>query len=283
MKILVFGKTGQVATELQRQSDCIALGRDAANLENPAACAAVIADIKPDIIINAAAYTAVDQAEEQEELANIINGEAPEAMAKQAAAQGIPFLHISTDYVFDGSGDQPRTADANTAPINAYGYSKLLGETGIAAANGPYAILRTAWVFSAHGNNFVKTMLRLAQTRDALTIVDDQFGGPTAAADIAATLLIMAKKFHSGAGKTGIYHYCGAPDTNWKTFAEEIFNASNQHVTVTGIASKNYPAPAKRPQNSRLDCSSLENEFDIKQPDWRRSLQQVLTELEAQK
>jgi dTDP-4-dehydrorhamnose reductase len=186
MKTLVFGKSGQVATELARQSDVIALARDAADLSDPAACAAAIRAHAPEAVINAAAYTAVDKAEEEEDLATTINGAAPTAMAKTCAELGIPFVHISTDYVFDGSGDMARTTDAPTAPLGAYGRSKLAGEVGVTGAGGAFAILRTSWVVSAHGSNFVKTMLRVGPARGQLRVVDDQIGGPTPAADIAA-------------------------------------------------------------------------------------------------
>ncbi len=278
MKILVFGKTGQVATELQRQADVIALGREDADLSDPAACAAAIAARDVDVVINAAAYTAVDKAEEEEALASVINGEAPAAMAQACAAKGIPLVHISTDYVFDGSGDAPWQPEDATAPLGAYGRSKLAGEEGIRGASGSFAILRTSWVFSAHGNNFVKTMLRLGETRDALTVVADQIGGPTGAAEIAAACLSMAKQLVAG-GPSGTYHFAGAPDVSWADFAREIFAQAVLKVDVTDIPARDYPTPAKRPYNSRMDCATLEQDFAIKRPDWRRSLAQVLAEL----
>lgn len=283
MKLLVFGKTGQVAKELQKAGPCMALGRDEADLRNPQACAQAVFTHRPNAVINAAAFTAVDRAETQEAAASVINGEAPAAMADAAARLGIPFLHISTDYVFDGAKDQPRMPDDIPAPINAYGRSKLAGEAGVVAAGGTYAILRTAWVFSAHGSNFVKTMYRLGNERSALSVVEDQVGGPTPAAGIAAALLTMAGAMHKGGGKSGIYHYAGTPAVSWKAFAEEIFSQTGQQVTLTGITTANYPAPAARPLNSRLDCRSLATVFGIPQPDWRSALVQVLTELEAVK
>lgn len=278
MKILVFGKTGQVATELRRQADVIALGREDADLSDPAACAAAIAARDVDVVINAAAYTAVDKAEEEEALASVINGEAPAAMAKACAAKGIPLVHISTDYVFDGSDDAAWQTDDTPAPLGAYGRSKLAGEDGIRSAGGSYAILRTSWVFSAHGNNFVKTMLRLGETRDALTVVADQIGGPTGAAEIAGACLSVAKQLVSG-GPSGTYHFAGAPDVSWADFAREIFAQAGLKVDVTDIPARDYPTPAKRPYNSRMDCATLEQDFAIKRPDWRRSLAQVLAEL----
>ena len=277
MKILVFGKTGQVASELQRQADVTALDRSHADLSDPAACAAIVQHADADVIINAAAYTAVDQAEANEGLATTINAVAPTEMAKAAAARGLPFLHISTDYVFDGLGSAPRIPEEPTAPINAYGRSKLAGEQGVAAAGGTYAILRTSWVFSAHGANFVKTMLRLGKERSALNIVDDQIGGPTPAADIAATLLQMAGQLCFD--NSGAYHYAGAPDVSWKDFATEVFRQAGLPVEVFGIPTTDYPTPAARPLNSRLDCTAMQNMFGIPQPDWRAGLINVLQDL----
>lgn len=281
MSILIFGRTGQVATELQRQADVIALGRDAADLSDPDACAAAIAKYKPNVVINAAAWTAVDKAEEEEPAATVINGAAPGAMARACAALAIPFLHVSTDYVFDGTGTAPWQETDTVAPENAYGRSKLAGEVAVAQAGGQWAILRTAWVFSAHGANFVKTMLRLSQTRDALSVVDDQIGCPTPAADIAAALLAMAAQMQNGKAG-GIYHFGGQPPVSWAGFAREIFRQAGQDVAVSGIASSDYPTPAARPLNSRLDCNKLATDFAIKAPDWQAGLADVLKELKVQ-
>jgi dTDP-4-dehydrorhamnose reductase len=278
--ILVFGKTGQVAVELQRQAEVVALGRDHADLSDPASCAAAIRAHQPKVVINAAAYTAVDKAEEDEALATVTNGEAPAAMAKACADLGIPFLHVSTDYVFEGGGETAWLPTDPVAPVNAYGRSKLAGEQAIAAAGGHWAILRTSWVFSAHGANFVKTMLRLSETRDALTVVADQVGGPTPAAGIAEALLTMAEAMQDGQGG-GLYHYAGTPDTSWAGFARETFLQVGRAVKVTDIATSDYPTPAKRPLNSRLDCRDIETDFKIKQPDWRQGLADVLKELGA--
>ena len=279
MRILVFGRTGQVATEIQRQAEVTALGREVADLSDPMACAEAICDHAPDLVINAAAYTAVDRAESEEDLATVINGVAPGAMARACADLGIPFCHVSTDYVFDGSGTAPRAPSDPVAPCNAYGRSKLAGEEAVRAAGGQAAILRTSWVFSAHGGNFVKTMLRLSETRDALSVVDDLIGGPTPAADIAAALLSMGRAMVAGhAG--GLYHFSGAPDASWADFAREIFAQAGRATVVTGIPTRDYPTPAARPQNSRLDCGSLAAEFGIGRPDWRAGLARVLKELE---
>jgi dTDP-4-dehydrorhamnose reductase len=283
IRVLVFGQTGQVATELARQAGpdiaMVCMGRDRADLSDPAACAALVTAADADVVINAAAYTAVDKAETEEALATTINGTAPGAMARACAARGIPFLHISTDYVFDGSGTRPWQPDDATGPLGAYGRSKLAGEDAVRAAGGPHAILRTSWVFSAHGANFVKTMLRLGAEREKLTIVADQVGGPTAVADIAAALLTMARAFHAGLGTTGTYHFSGTPDVSWADFAREIFAQSGLTCTVEDIHTSAYPTPAKRPANSRMDCTALSRDYAIERPDWRISLAHVLSDL----
>ena len=283
MRVLVFGQTGQVATELARQATSdiamTCLGRDRADLADPAACAAAIAASDADVVINAAAYTAVDKAESEEPLATTINGTSPGAMARACAARAIPFLHVSTDYVFDGSGTRPWQPHDPTGPLSAYGRSKLAGEDAVRAAGGPHAILRTSWVFSAHGANFVKTMLRLGAEREKLTIVADQIGGPTAAADIAAALLTMARAFQAGQGTSGTYHFSGAPDVSWADFAREIFAQSGLTCQVQDIPTSAYPTPARRPSNSRMDCTALARDFAIERPDWHASLASVLSEL----
>jgi dTDP-4-dehydrorhamnose reductase len=287
MRILVFGTTGQLARELLRRAPAgitlTALGRDRADLGDPAACAAAVATAKADLIINAAAHTAVDQAESEPALADTINGEAPGAMARAAARRGLPFLHVSTDYVFDGSGTRPWREDDPVAPLGAYGRSKLLGEQLITEAGGAAVILRTAWVFSAHGRNFVKTMLRLGAERDQLSVVDDQRGGPTAAADIADALFTIARAFGAGRGVAGTFHFAGAPTVSWAEFAEAVFAASRLpgKPVVNRIPASAYPTPAQRPANSALDCSRIMETYGIKQPDWRKSLRDVLRELEA--
>lgn len=284
MKLLVFGKTGQVARELARLSpEATFLDRAAADLCDPQACSAAIDAVRPDAVINAAAYTAVDRAEDQEDLATAINGAAPGAMAWTCAKAGIPFVHISTDYVFDGSGDAPRSSDDKTGPLGAYGRSKLTGEDLVKSAGGGYAILRTSWVFSAHGQNFVKTMLRLGAERDSLGIVADQVGGPTAAHDIAAACLRIATHLQDTPEHRGTFHFSGSPDVSWADFAREIFALSGLDVTVNDIPASAYPTPAARPANSRLDCLTTEQAFGLTRPDWRQSLTQVLTDLGALK
>lgn len=285
MKLFVFGATGQVATELQRRAPrgwlVTAAGREAADLNTPEICARLVSEVDADAVINAAAYTAVDKAETEEEQAFAVNGVAPKEMARAAAERGLPFLHISTDYVFDGTGIQAWTPDDATGPLSVYGRSKLQGEDGVRAAGGPHAILRTSWVFSAHGSNFVKTMLRLSETRDHLTVVADQAGGPTPAAAIADALFSIAAQLASKPDLSGTYHFAGAPDTSWADFAREIFAQAGRSCDVEDIPSAAYPTPAHRPMNSRLDCRSLTSTFGVERPDWRRALSDILKELGA--
>lgn len=282
MKALVFGSTGQVAQELRRRlPDADFLSRAEADLRDPIQCAAAITASDADLVINAAAYTAVDQAETDQAAAQAVNGAAPGAMARAAADRGLPFLHISTDYVFDGSGTAPWQPDDATSPLGQYGQSKLAGERAIHAAGGSFAILRTSWVFSAHGTNFVKTMLRLGKSRETVSVVSDQIGGPTAAGDIAAALLEMGRLLTLGLGAPGTYHFAGTPDVSWAEFAREIFRQAGMGTAVIDIPSEAYPTPARRPYNSRLDCATTETVFGLHRPDWRKSLTNVLKDLGA--
>ena len=287
MKILVFGHSGQVATELRALDgddvQITALARADADLTEPAACAAAINAHAPDAVINAAAYTAVDKAESDLETAQIINADAPAAMARACAARDIPFVSISTDYVFSGAGDTPWTPVDPTDPQSVYGRTKRDGEVAIVTTGGRYAVLRTSWVVSGHGNNFVKTMLRIGAERDALTIVADRIGGPTGAAEIARACVAIAKTLASEPEKSGIYHFSGAPDTSWADFARAIFDAAKIPCAVTNIPSSDYPTPAERPLNSRLDCTMTEAAFGISRPDWRESLTHILTQLDFPK
>ncbi len=279
MKLLVFGKTGQVARELQLLApDATYLGRDEADLGNPFQCVDAIKQSDADAVINAAAFTAVDAAESDELNAFQVNGNTPEFMALTAAEQDIPFLHISTDYVFDGQGDKPFTPDHLTVPQNAYGRTKLIGEQGIRNAFGNHLILRTSWVVSAHGANFVKTMLRLGRDREALNVVADQIGGPTPAADIAQALLTAAQAMADGA-PGGTHHFSGAPDTSWADFARAIMAEANLPCRINDIPTSAYPTPAKRPLNSRLDCSAFTAAYGIPRPDWRDGLKAIVKEL----
>lgn len=276
--ILVFGTTGQVAQSLRDVSgdrQITFLSRAEADLADPEACAAQIRTRRPQAVINAAAYTAVDRAEEEEDLARLINGEAPGAMAQACAALDIPFLHVSTDYVFAGTGTAAHAPTDPVDPPNAYGRTKLAGEEAVRAAGGQHLILRTSWVFSEYGANFVKTMLRLSETRDALTVVDDQIGGPTPARAIAMALLTACDAMLEGA-EGGTFHFSGAPDTSWANFARETFAQAGCNVQVTGIPTSDYPTPATRPLNSRIDCSALETVFGISRPDWRADVARIM-------
>lgn len=280
--LVVFGRTGQVATELARLApDARFLGRDAADLSDPEACARALRAAAPDAVINAAAYTAVDRAETETDLARAVNAEAPAAMARAAAELGVPFVHISTDYVFDGSGTAPWGEADPTGPLGVYGATKLAGEQGIAAAGGQWAVLRTSWVFSSHGANFVKTMLRLGAERDELRVVADQHGGPTPAADIASACLTIAQRMRRDGARGGVYHLSGAPDTTWADFAREIMSQAGLACRITDIATSDYPTPARRPANSRLDCGAILRDFGIARPDWRASLGKVLQEMKS--
>ncbi len=278
--ILVFGKTGQVAREFQTIRNAFTLDRDAANLSDPMACSDEIRKLLPSAVINTAAYTAVDKAEGEEALATVINGEAPTAMAEACAELGIPFVHISTDYVFEGTGSKPLKPTDQVLPRSAYGRSKLVGEIGIRKSGVSHAILRTSWAFSAHGKNFLNTMLRLSETQDELRVVDDQIGGPTPTVDIALACMEIADQLVQSPSKSGTYHFSGAPDVSWASFASEIFNQSGRTVTVKRTMTHDYFTPAIRPLNSRLDCVSTKNVFGISRPDWRTGLNKVLRDLE---
>lgn len=282
MKVLVFGETGQVARELARRAGAVQLdlrGRDAADFTDLAACAALVEASDADAVVNAVAYTAVDAAEAEEDTALLVNAAAPGAIARAAALRGLPFVHISTDYVFDGSGTDPWPVDAPTGPLGAYGRSKLAGEEAVRAAGGVHAILRTSWVVSSHGKNFVKTMLRLGADRDRLTIVADQVGGPTPAAAIADACLSIAAQLKADPAKSGTYHFSGAPDVSWADFARAIFAEAGLSPEVVDIPTSAYPTPARRPFNSRLDCGGTLAAFGIARPDWRAGLCDILDDL----
>ncbi|NNE51591.1 MAG: dTDP-4-dehydrorhamnose reductase [Sulfitobacter sp.] len=279
--ILVFGQSGQVARELGALPGLHCLGRADADLEVPEVCAEAIHTHAPRAVINAAAYTAVDRAESEEALATRINAHAPAAMAGACAELGIPLVQISTDYVFAGNGDRPWKPDAPTGPLGAYGRSKLKGEEAVRHAGCSHAILRTSWVISAHGTNFVKTMLRLGAERAALNIVADQIGGPTGAREIAAACLEMARQLCDAPEKSGTYHFSGRPDVSWADFARAIFDKAHIDCAVTDIPSSDYPTPALRPLNSRLDCSTIARTFGIERPDWHATLDHILSDLGA--
>lgn len=280
MTILVFGRNGQVAKELQAMTEVRALGHTEVDLLTPGTAKAAIADHAPSFVINAAAYTAVDKAEQDDKSAFRLNAEAPGEMARACAKLDVPFVHISSDYVFNGSGICPWSPADATGPIGVYGRSKLAGEDAVRDAGGCYAILRTSWVFSPHGSNFVKTMLRLSETRGTLSVVDDQIGGPTPACAIATACLTIADQLTQYPNKSGTYHFSGAPDVSWHGFAQEILARAGHKTAVSPIPTSAYPTPAARPLNSRLDCRSAEDVFGLLRPDWRTALDHVLKELE---
>ena len=280
MHFLVFGKTGQVARELARLPiSATFLSRDLADLDNPEAAADCVRASGADAVIIAAAWTDVNGAEDAEDTAMRVNGAAPGAIALACADKELPMVQISTDYVFDGAGSRAFTPDDPVAPLGAYGRTKLAGEDGVRAAGGTHVILRTSWVFSAHGKNFVKTMLRLSETMSAMNVVADQVGGPTSAKSIAAACVRVAEALVNDPGKSGTYHFSGAPDVSWAEFAMAIFEAAGRSVAVTGIPSADYPTPAKRPLNSRLDCESTSQAFGAIRPDWARDLAEVIEEV----
>ena len=289
--VLVFGLTGQLACELLRRSQhmgqgwrLVHLGRDQADLSRPEAAAEAIAHFRPRLVINAAAYTAVDQAESQPELTFMVNRDAPAAMAEACAKLGAPFLHVSTDYVFSGQKRCAHTEEDAIAPTGIYGHSKAAGEAAIRERLESHIILRTAWVFGAHGRNFVKTMLRLGATREELRVVDDQWGGPTPAAALAEALLVISKAILNGnVGAWGCFHFCGGPPTTWRRFAEAIFDEAGPRIprrpTIVPIVTAEFPTPARRPAYSVLDCTRLRQVWGLSQPDWRVGLREVLDEL----
>ncbi|MDQ7776738.1 dTDP-4-dehydrorhamnose reductase [Paracoccus aminovorans] len=282
MDLLVFGQSGQVAQELARLApQARFLTRAQADLSDPEACAAAIRASGCAAVLNAAAHTAVDRAESEPELAHRINAEAPAAMARTCADLGLPFLSISTDYVFDGSGAHPWVETDPTGPLGVYGASKLAGERGIASAGGQWAVLRTSWVFSAHGANFVKTMLRLGRERDELRVVADQHGGPTPAEAIARACLTMLAAMRADPAQGGLYHFAGSPDTTWADFARAIMAGAGLGCRIIDIPTSDYPTPARRPANSRLDCAAILRDFGISRPDWQAGLAKILQELTA--
>lgn len=284
MRLLVFGQTGQVAQELARRLPAGVsarfVPRAEADLADPAACAALVASASADAVINAAAWTAVDKAEAEEAAATVINGDAPAAMAAACAWRGLPFLHLSTDYVFDGAGTDPFTPDHPTAPLGAYGRSKLAGENGVRSSGARALIMRTSWVVSAHGSNFVKTMLRLGRERESLRVVADQTGGPTPAGAIADALFTAARAMVNGQAG-GTHHFSGAPDVSWADFARAIMAEAGLPCRIEDITTADYPTPAQRPANSRLDCSGFTSAFGVARPDWRAALADIVKELSA--
>ncbi|MEZ8851005.1 dTDP-4-dehydrorhamnose reductase [Vibrio cyclitrophicus] len=286
MRVLVTGCNGQVGhclvKQLQNKVELLAIDRDELDITNQAAVQTLVLEFKPDFIINAAAHTAVDKAEEEEALSFAVNRDGPKFLAEAAAKIGGTILHISTDYVFPGNKDGLYIEDDVTGPLGVYGKSKLAGELAIAEENSKYIVLRTAWVFGEHGNNFVKTMLRLGKDREALSVVGDQYGGPTYAGDIARALISMMEQLSSETESTkyGIYHFSGEPHVNWCEFAGVIFDKAEasgiiQAPTLTSITTDMYPTPAARPANSKMNCLKIESEFGIQPSDWKLALKNL--------
>jgi dTDP-4-dehydrorhamnose reductase len=291
--ILVAGKTGQLArclAEEARRRGCalVALGRPELDLARPELLAEAVAAPTPRAIVNAAAYTAVDKAEAEPTLAMAVNRDGAGALAAVARRLGVPFIHVSTDYVFDGRKAAPYREDDLPSPLGAYGRSKLDGEAAVRAACPAGVILRTSWVYSPFGQNFVATMLRLAATREKVQVVDDQHGAPTAAPDLAAALLDLVEQLTAqrSADRTGgIYHLTNAGETTWYGFAGAIFagwaRRGHRVPTLEPITTAQYPTPARRPANSRLDCSKIARVFGLRLPPWQSSLDRCLNDLAA--
>jgi dTDP-4-dehydrorhamnose reductase len=287
LRILISGQHGQVSQALQQHlqsmGELIVLGRDQLDLSQPESIRPVVRDIKPDLIINAAAHTAVDQAESEPELAFAINATSPGVFAEEAAALGVPLIHYSTDYVFDGSKAGAWVEADTPNPLGVYGNSKLTGERAIAAAGGQHLILRTSWVYSLTGRNFLLTMQRLLQEREKLSIVADQIGAPTWAGTIAASTGALIERWRDGApGAWGVYHLTASGETSWFGFAEaigqQLINTGKPCAALEPIASSAYPTPAARPLNSRLDCSLLQRQWGVSQPDWHDALLECLAQ-----
>lgn len=290
MRVVITGARGQVGYELMRSIpdgfEVFGLGSAELDIADAAQVDEVISRLQPQLIINAAAYTAVDKAESDTARAYAVNRDGVANLARIAERLAVPLLHISTDYVFAGDATKPYRESDVTGPTGIYGQSKLEGETLLAELCSRYLILRTSWVFGVHGNNFVKTMLRLGRERDVLSVVADQQGGPTSAASIAGALWSVASSFRqSGTLLGGVYHFSGKPACSWFDFALAIFQQAVQvgllpHAPeVNAISSEDYPTPAKRPSWSVLDCARLQAAYSIAQPDWRVELDKVLREL----
>lgn len=297
MNILLLGKSGQVGWELQRSlaplGELVALDRhstdlcgDLANLDG---ISATVRQVRPDVIVNAAAYTAVDKAESDVATAHLVNAEAPGALAEAASAVGAWLVHYSTDYVFDGSGSQPWKENDPTGPLNVYGRTKLEGEQRIAARCAKHLILRTSWVYAARGGNFPKTMLRLARERDRLSVIDDQFGAPTGADLLADVTAHMVRSALSGAAgdHAGIYHAVAAGETSWHGYARFVVDFASKSgldlkaspATVDPVPTTAFPTPAMRPQNSRLNTAKLQDSFGLHLPAWQQGVARMLAEI----
>lgn len=292
MRIAVTGNSGQVVTSLLERGpvaghEVIAIGRPTLDLTDPATLLPALEAARPDAIVSAAAWTAVDKAESEPEAAHAANATGAGAVAEAAARLGVPLVHLSTDYVFDGTLDRPWREDDTTGPTGVYGVTKLAGEQAVLAAHADSAILRTAWVYSPFGANFVRTMLRLAETRDEVSVVGDQVGNPTSALDIADGVLRVAANLAADAdpAQRGLFHMTAAGEASWAEFARAIFAASAElggpTARVNAIPTTDYPTPATRPANSRLDCTRIAQAHGVVLPRWQDALPPVVARLLA--
>lgn len=293
MRILVTGREGQVATALReigpaRGHEILTVGRPAFDLAVPASVVATVEALRPDAIVSAAAYTAVDKAESEPEAALAVNAAGPGALAEAARALGVPVVHLSTDYVFDGTKPTPYVESDPVAPASVYGSTKLAGERAVLAAQSASAVLRTAWVYAPFGVNFVRTMLRLGETMDTVRVVADQRGAPTSALDIAEAVIAVAGNLAADPANpalAGVFHMTGAGEATWADFAEAIFEGAarrgRRRTVVERITTAEFPRPARRPANSRLDCTRLRQAHGVALPNWRASLETVLDRLLA--
>ena len=292
MKILLLGKNGQVGWELQRSlvplGEVLALDRSSTShcgdLSNLEGLAETVRVFRPQVVVNAAAYTAVDKAESDSSTAHLVNALAPEVLSQACAALGALLVHYSTDYVFDGSGQTPWLETDATGPLNVYGHSKLAGEQGIAKQGAKHVIFRTSWVYGTEGGNFAKTMLRLAQERDKMAVINDQFGAPTGAAWLAD---ITAMCLQQPQALSGIYHLAAAGETTWHAYAEYVLQTAKRLKPemaykvkeVAAVPTSEFPTPAQRPLNSRLNCSKLQNDLQCQLPDWQKGVDAMLSKI----
>jgi len=286
MRVMVVGTSGQLATELRRRprpENILLLDPIKFDVGDVTATRALLDTQAPDLVINASAYTAVDRAEDESERAYAVNQTGPATLAAWCTEHAASLVHVSTDYVFDGMKSAPYLEDDATSPFGVYGKSKLAGEIDVRRLLESHVILRTSWVFSAHGHNFVKTILRLAREKDELRVVGDQRGRPTSAADLADAVLAVAHQIAAGSTRRGTFHFAGSGATSWHGFAEAIVHMAARHTgrtpLVTPISSAEYPAPVRRPPNSVLDTSRFEEAFTLKPRPWADGLGEVIDEL----
>jgi dTDP-4-dehydrorhamnose reductase len=282
MRLLLFGGTGQVGRSLLALRDAglevVAVGRDQADLNDAHACAAVVRSAGADVVVNVAAYTDVDRAERDEAEATRVNALAPGAMAREAMRLDTPFIHLSTDFVFDGSGPVPIRECARPAPLNAYGRSKLGGERAVLAAGGRCAILRTSRVHSLHGRSFVRRILDAGGAQGSLAVVDDRISGPTPAPALAAAIMVVARALGAGRGPPGLFHFSGRPAVDLCSFARAIVDAASRPtIEIRPIRSSELGTGARRPGNTTLDCSKIARAYGLGQPDWRSALREMLS------